>query len=174
MQKSLFSLLKFGYPVSFFDFASKGAKEIVKKHLIDFKAYKFLRIFAVAQVSVMLLMPVTANSHSPLISSFPQDGDKFHKAPTEIILVFKSTAKLIKVNLTKLSVEHGESLLGGFFGTDRGEQVLLDSTVLMKIKLRHVIPLPQLSKGDYLLVWRAMGEDGHVIKGELNFKILDG
>ena len=174
MQKFLSLFLNPELPLSFANGAFRGAKEIVKKHLINFKTFRIPRIIAAAKVSILLLMPVTANSHSPLISSNPQDSEIFHEAPTEIVMVFKSAAKLIKVNLTKLSVEQSKSLLGGLFGTDSGEQVFLDTTFLMKIKVRHVIPLPQLRKGDYSLVWRAMGEDGHVIKGELNFKILDG
>ena len=41
----------------------------------------------------------------------------------------------------------------------------------MNIGERHMIPLPSLESGSYSLAWRAMGEDGHVIKGDLTFKI---
>jgi len=174
MQKLLSLFLSSGLLISFLDVAHKAANGIVNKYLIVLKSCQVLKILAAVILSILLLMPITANSHSPLISSFPQDGEKFHEAPTEIVMVFKSPAKLIKVNLTKLSVEKSESLLGGLFVTDGGEQVLLNSDSLMKIKVRHVIPLTQLSKGDYSLAWRAMGEDGHVIKGELHFKIIDG
>ena len=41
----------------------------------------------------------------------------------------------------------------------------------MSLNTLQIIPMPSLGEGDYLLSWRAMGEDGHVIKGELTFKV---
>ena len=50
-------------------------------------------------------------------------------------------------------------------------QHCLERAFLMSMNKRQIIPMPSLGEGDYLLSWRAMGEDGHVIKGELNFKV---
>ena len=44
--------------------------------------------------AILLIFPLTAFAHSPLDSSFPKDGEKLDKAPPEIIMVFKSPAKL--------------------------------------------------------------------------------
>ena len=120
---------------------------------------------------ILLVLPVTANAHSPLVSSFPQDGETLDKPPTEIVMTFKTSAKLIKVNLTKSSGKQAKSLLGGLFGGDDGEVVSLGTSFLMNIDERHIIPLPLLQGGDYLLAWRALGEDGHVIKGDFRFTI---
>ena len=35
----------------------------------------------------------------------------------------------------------------------------------------HVVKLPKISTGSYEVRWRAMGEDGHVLKGTLNFEV---
>ena len=120
---------------------------------------------------ILLVLPVTANAHSPLVSSFPQDGETLDVPPTEIVMTFKTSAKLIKVNLTKSSGKQAKSLLGGLFGGDDGEVVSLGTSFLMNIDERHIIPLPLLQSGDYLLAWRALGEDGHVIKGEFSFTV---
>ena len=128
-------------------------------------------MFRILFLALLLIFPLTALAHSPLDSSFPKDGEKLDKAPPEIIMVFKSPAKLIKINLEKSSDEQRKSLLGGLFGTDDGESVLLGTSFLLKFKERHVISVPYLETGDYKVFWRALAEDGHVIKGEFSFTV---
>ena len=123
-------------------------------------------------LAILLIFPITANAHSPLASSFPQSGEKLNVPPAEIIMVFKSSAKLIKISLSALSEKQRKSPLGKLFGNYDREPIALDTSPLMKIRKRHIISLPLLGSGKYLFAWRAMGEDGHVIKGELNFNIV--
>ena len=99
------------------------------------------------------------------------DGETLDVPPKEIIMDFKSSAKLIKVELKKSNNKQGNSFLGGLFGGDDGESVPLGESFLMSLNKRQIIPIPSLGAGDYLLSWRAIGEDGHVIKGELTFKV---
>ena len=131
-------------------------------------------IFKNLLFAILLILPMTANAHSPLASSSPQNGETLNAPPTQIIMVFKLPAKLIKVNLTKLADKQEKRLLGGLFGGGDGELVTLGTSFLMNIGVRQMIPLPSLAIGDYSLDWRAMGEDGHVIKGGLTFKITGG
>ena len=122
-------------------------------------------------LAICLVLPISANAHSPLASSSPQNGETLAEPPTEIFMEFKLPAKLIKVDLTKQSDKQGKNLLGRLFGGDDGESVPLGTSFLMTIDKRQVIPLPSLQDGSYSLTWRAMGEDGHVVKGELTFNI---
>ena len=123
-------------------------------------------------LAILLVLPIAANAHSPLASSSPQNGETLDEPPTEIFMEFKLPAKLIKVDLTKQSDKQGKNLLGRLFGGgDDGESVPLGTSFLMTIDKRQVIPLPSLQDGSYSLTWRAMGEDGHVVKGELIFNI---
>ena len=124
-------------------------------------------------LAILLVLPIAANAHSPLASSSPQNGETLDEPPTEIFMEFKLPAKLIKVDLTKQSDKQGKNLLGSLFGggDDDGEAVPLGRSFLMTIDKRQVIPLPYLRDGSYSLTWRAMGEDGHVVKGELTFNI---
>ena len=122
-------------------------------------------------LAILLFLPTAANAHSSLASSFPQSGEKLNVPPAEIILVFKSPAKLIKINLSALSKKHSKSLLGGLFGDNDRDPVELGTNPLLKIGKRHTISLPLLGNGEYLFAWRAIGEDDHVIKGEFNFAI---
>ena len=122
-------------------------------------------------LAIFLVLPISANAHSPLASSSPQNGETLAEPPTEIFMEFKLPAKLIKVDLTKHSDKQGKNLLGRLFGGDDGESVPLGTSFLMTIDKRQVIPLPSLKDGSYSLTWRAMGEDGHVVKGDLTFNI---
>ena len=122
-------------------------------------------------LAILLVLPIAANAHSPLASSSPQNGETLDESPTEIFMEFELPAKLIKVNLTKQSYKQGKNLLGRLFGGDDGESIPLGTSFLMTIDKRQVIPLPPLQEGSYSLTWRAMGEDGHVVKGELTFNI---
>jgi methionine-rich copper-binding protein CopC len=124
--------------------------------------------------AIFLILPMTANAHSPLASSSPQHGEMLDTPPTEIVMVFKSPAKLIKVNLTKSSGKQEKGLLGGLFSGGDGDLVTLGTSFLMNTDERHLIPLPSLESAVYSLAWRAIGEDGHVIKGNLTFEITGG
>ena len=123
-------------------------------------------------LAILLVLPIAANAHSPLASSSPKNDETLDVPPTEIFMEFKLPVKLTKVDLTKQSDKQGKSFLGGLFGgDDDGESVPLGTSFLMTIDKRQVIPLPSLQDGSYSLIWRAMGEDGHVVKGELTFNI---
>ena len=122
-------------------------------------------------ILLCLLFPLSALAHSPLSNVSPEDGTKLDDAPLEISMVFKSPAKLIKLELLKEQASAKKSLLGGLFGNDGGEVVPLPNAVLMEMSDTHVIPLPKITGGDYQVKWRAMGEDGHVIKGDFAFTV---
>ena len=122
-------------------------------------------------ILLCLLFPLSALAHSPLSNVSPEDGTKLDDAPSEISMVFKSPAKLIKLELLKEQASAKKSLLGGLFGNDGGEVVPLPNAVLMEMSDTHVIPLHKITGGDYQVKWRAMGEDGHVIKGDFAFTV---
>jgi methionine-rich copper-binding protein CopC len=120
---------------------------------------------------LMLMLPISASAHSPLASLSPEDGASLDQTPPQIEMVFKSPAKLIKVEMLKLNANSNGSLLGSLFGGSEGDEVSLGKDFLMKVAETHAIALPQLTIGNYAVAWRAMGEDGHVIKGDFSFKV---
>ena len=131
-----------------------------------------IAVFKNLLLAILLVLPIAANAHSPLASSSPQNGETLDVPPTVVFMEFKLPAKLIKVDLTKQSDKQEKSLLGGLFGGgDDGETVPLGKSFLMTTDKRQVIPLPSLKDGSYSLRWRAMGDDGHVVKGDLTFYI---
>ena len=123
---------------------------------------------------VGLLLSISAWAHSPLAMLSPEDGTTLSNQPKEINMVFKSPAKLIKLEMVREKPGKKTSFLGSLFGDDAGDAILLPDAVLMDTNISHTIPLPALIAGDYRINWRAMGEDGHVIKGDFGFTILGG
>ena len=122
-------------------------------------------------LTILVILPMAANAHSSLSASTPKDGEFLNVPPGEIVMEFKSPAKLIKVELMRIKSNQGNSFLSALFGGNDGEPLPLGESFLMSLNKRQIIPMPSLARGDYLLLWRAMGEDGHVIKGELTFKV---
>ena len=123
-------------------------------------------------LAILLFLPITANAHSALDSSFPQSGKNLNVPPAEIIMVFKSSVKLIKLSLSKLPEKQSKSLFGKLFGDHDVNTIALDTRPLLNSRKRHIISLPLLGSGKYLFAWRATGGDGHVVKGELTFTIV--
>ena len=126
---------------------------------------RFLIIFFV-------LLPFMASAHSPLATLSPKDGAVLDHSPAEIEMVFKSRVKLIKFEMKKLNSEECSSPLGCLFTINKSKNVTLDTHFLMKESKLYLISLPSLAAGDYIIKWRALGEDGHVIKGEFRFQVL--
>ena len=106
-------------------------------------------------VLIILFHSSFVYAHSPLKSITPKNGVVLNKAPSEIKMNFKSSAKLLKATLEKV----------------KGNEVILSKEPLMKNSKNHIIPLPLLEPGIYYFKWRAMSKDGHIIKGKSNFHL---
>ncbi|HBD24348.1 MAG TPA: hypothetical protein DC023_07930 [Oceanospirillaceae bacterium] len=123
---------------------------------------------------ILLLIPITAFAHSPLSSISPAADAVLETAPTVIEMTFKSPAKLIKLELFKVNDEVKDSLFSSLFGNDNGNEVTLESDALMQESATHNVILPLLEAGAYKIYWRAISQDGHLIKGESAFQIIGG
>ena len=130
-------------------------------------------MFIRSLIIFFILVPFSAFAHSPLAILSPKDGAVLEQAPTKVEMVFKSVVKLIKLEDHKLNSEECSSLLGCLFISNKGKNVTLDKDVLMQESKQHLINLPPVNAGNYIVEWRALGEDGHVIKGKFRFKVLD-
>ena len=133
--------------------------------------WEIVAMFKNLLLTILFILPMAAHAHSPLASSSPENGETLDVSPTEIVMDFKSPTELVKVQLTRSNGKQGKSFLGGLFGSGDGESVMLSDSFRMSIEKRHVITLPSLKEGHYLLSWRALGEDGHVTKGDLTFNV---
>ena len=115
----------------------------------------------ILKVIILTMLPALALAHSPLKSVDPIDKAVLTEAPTEYKMIFKSPAKLIKFEILKQAKEKDKKPL----------PLKLNHKPSKLWYESHVVKLPKISTGSYEVRWRAMGEDGHVLKGTLNFEV---
>ena len=124
-------------------------------------------------VFILFSLPTMVLPHSPLKLSNPMDGALLSKAPTEYKMLFKSPAKLIKFEIFQKGKNDNKdtSSLKGLFKKSNGKLIEINYKPSLVLSESHLIKLPQINFGSYEVHWRAMGEDGHVLKGILTFEV---
>ena len=124
-------------------------------------------------VFILLSLPTTVFPHSPLKQANPVDGALLTEAPTEYKMLFKSPAKLIKFEIFQKGQNNNKkpSLLKGLFKKSDDKLIDINYEPSLLLSESHLIKLPKINFGSYEVRWRAMGEDGHVLKGILTFEV---
>ena len=124
-------------------------------------------------VFILFSMPTTVFPHSPLKLANPMDGALLTKAPTEYKMLFKSPAKLIKFEIFQKGEDKNKkpSSLKGLFKKSDGKLIEINYKPSLVLSESHLIKLPKINFGSYEVRWRAVGEDGHVLKGILTFEV---
>lgn len=115
-----------------------------------------LRVLTAA--AALVSVTAAAYAHAGLQSSSIEDGARLETAPAEIMLEFTAEVGLASVQLETA----GGALLETGFSPDR------------TFAAEHTAPLPELSEGSYVLEWRALARDGHVMTGEIRFSVTGG
>src|SRR3974377_63319 len=90
-----------------------------------------------------------AQAHARLQSSVPSDGGVLAASPQALVLQFSEAPRRSALGLQR----------GG------GERQKLP--LPQQPQTRITIPLPALAAGDYVVGWRGLGSDGHVVPGGL-------
>ena len=120
---------------------------------------------------ILTLLPLQLKAHSPLDFSIPKNGALIENAPNELVLSFKSPAKLIKVKVAEIQSTEKSSFLKKILGTKGNNEFILQQDISKELNLSHILTLPELPPGKFIITWRAMGEDGHILKGSISFEI---
>ena len=130
----------------------------------------FRRLFA---VFTLVIFPLMALAHSPLEKAIPTNGAVLAMPPTEYKMLFKSPAKLIKFDIFQKDENDNKksSLLKSLFKNPNGKLIEINFKPSLVLSESHSIKLPNINHGSYEVRWRAVGEDGHVLKGILTFEI---
>ena len=130
----------------------------------------FKRIIA---IFILLSLPTMVFPHSPLKLANPMDGALLTEAPTKYKMLFKSPAKLIKFEIFLKGKNDNEdkSLLKSLFKNSDGKLIETNYKPSLVLYESHLIKLPKINFGSYEVRWRAVGEDGHVLKGILSFEV---
>lgn len=100
------------------------------------------------------VLTAPAYSHTQLSGSKPVDQAVLDESPDEIVLTFTEA-----VRLTAVAIESGSER--------RSLEVkITDAATEFTVSL-----LTELGPGEYVVEWRALSEDTHVISGEIRFTI---
>ena len=124
-------------------------------------------------VFTLVVFPIMAIAHSPLQKANPANGAVLETPPTEYKMLFKSPAKLIKFEIFQKGNNDNKksSLLKNLFKNSDRKLIEINYKPLLVLSESHSIKLPNINVGSYEVHWRAMGQDGHVLKGILTFKV---
>lgn len=107
----------------------------------------------------LLVFASPALAHSPLKTSSPAANETLAKMPESINLIFAKAARVTKVTLTHT--------IGDVSHSDRLE--LPSKKFITEMALNP----EQRGAGTYKLDWRALGEDGHALKGSFSFEVTE-
>jgi methionine-rich copper-binding protein CopC len=110
----------------------------------------------VVLAAVLLLFAAAAQAHTHLKESVPKEGSTVPVSPPNIVLKFSEAARLTALTVKK---------------ADGAEQKLapLPSSAATEVTVRA----PDLAPGKYVLSWRAVSADSHVMSGEVHFTIAE-
>lgn len=114
---------------------------------------KFLRMLAAAAAFSMLYVPAFA--HTTIVASNIMDGSEIRTAPDVFEFSFGADVGLAGLELETLS----------------GEAVDIDFQRPGQMRKDFAVPLPMLEPEAYVLKWRAVAKDGHVMRGEIDFTV---
>lgn len=105
---------------------------------------------------VLVLLSAFAQAHTHLQKSTPADNSVVASSPTQLVLNFSEATRLTAVSIEK---EGGESTAIGELPKDAAQAL--------------TVPLSRLGPGKYLVKWRALGADKHVMSGTLHFTVAN-
>jgi methionine-rich copper-binding protein CopC len=110
----------------------------------------FIASFAVAS----FLLSGPAGAHAHLQKSTPAEGSVLTSSPSTLEMTFSEAARLTALSIQK----------------DQEPRQAIKSLPSAAEQTVHVA-LPQLSPGAYMVNWRVVSADGHVMSGVLHFTI---
>ncbi|MGE6368045.1 copper resistance CopC family protein [Planococcus kocurii] len=105
-------------------------------------------------VFLLLLVPVSVQAHTTLLSSTPAEGENIMEALKEVQLVFGT------------KIEEGSTMsIEGESGSFEFDRIVVGDNSLVGT-LNEALP-----NGSYRILWNIIGEDGHPIEGEITFGV---
>ena len=103
---------------------------------------------------VLSLAATIALAHAHLKKAVPADGAVVSTAPANVVLSFSEPA-----HLTACWIQKGDG--------PKQKVTSLPTAASADI----TVPLPQLDPGTYVLSWNVVGEDTHIVPGQMHFTV---
>jgi methionine-rich copper-binding protein CopC len=113
-----------------------------------------MRYMTVVGGLMLSLAATAALAHAHLKSAVPADGGVVSTPPANVVLTFSEPA-----HLTACWIQKGDGPKQKITG--------LPTTPAQQIS----VPMPQLEPGTYVLSWRVVGDDTHVVPGQIQFTV---
>jgi len=113
-----------------------------------------MKIARIACASALMACSALAFAHTHLVKAVPADGSTVMVSPPKFVLTFAEPARLTALSLQK-DAEPAKKI--GPLPTAPSAEIS--------------IPAPQMTAGKYVLSWRAVSDDGHVMPGKLSFTV---
>ena len=107
-------------------------------------------------LGIVGLAALQVQAHTYLSVSVPADDTVVTVAPEEIVLGFSEAVRLTAVSIRE---DGGAEQALEEFANESGE--------------RFIVGLSELPPGDYIVSWRAVGADTHIVSGDFRFTIAD-
>jgi methionine-rich copper-binding protein CopC len=102
----------------------------------------------------LLFASSAALSHAHLERASPADGSVVSEAPQSLRLEFSEPAQLAALWIAR----------------DGGTRQKI-APLPQRAQQQITVALPQLVPGSYVVSWRAVGADGHVVPGQIRFTL---
>ena len=115
---------------------------------------RYMKALVGGLVAVLALGAQAAFAHTHLKSSTPADGSTVKAVPTHITLTFEDHVQVTAASITGKGGKP-QTIIG------LPEGVVKEAT----------LKLPALAPGEYVVNYRAAGHDGHVMSGQVKFKV---
>src|SRR5262249_419704 len=108
--------------------------------------------------ALSMLLATSAFAHTHLAKSDPADGSTLAKAPEHIALQFEHAVRVTEFTIQK--------------GAEKSENLLVPLPHPPSAKIGAAAP--KLTAGAYVVNWRAVSNDGHVMSGKVRFTVSGG
>lgn len=115
----------------------------------------------IKQYMTILIFSIISNgsllAHSDVIKTIPKNGAILDKAPQTISIYMTKKIRLVKVHIR-----------------DQNDKMIKVNTAQYKgFANNFTLPIPTIENGIYKVNWRAIAQDGHIMKGHFNFTVME-
>jgi len=114
-----------------------------------------MKFRVLAAASALFAVAGTVQAHTHLVSATPADNSVLASSPTQFMLHFSEPTRLTALTIQKDGDKEGKHIEG--LPKDPSDALS--------------IPVAPLAPGRYVVGWRAVGDDNHLMSGTLHFTI---
>ncbi|MDQ1521494.1 MAG: copper transport protein [Actinomycetota bacterium] len=116
-------------------------------------------VFGATAIAFVLLTAAPAFAHATFEGSTPSAGSQVSVSPKAIVLRFSEAVTVDRGAIRIVRAPKGDTVSIGKYGRENGDSATVS------------VPLPNLQKGVYAVVWRVISDDSHPVQGTFTFGV---